>query len=153
MIDLSLPITHLLLFAAHRNFQNYRTILGIFLNNIFQSDAAYEPKSAIIVFLRRLASAVGEYRRGREALVEFIALPQDTPPAITVYLKSLSHFECTIVNSYLALEAHNAIAKIISAPKAYSSGGGSSAERLGKLYTTLKHSLPPEIRNSRLVDE
>ena len=74
-----------------------------FLNNIFQSDAAYEPKSAIIVFLRRLASAVGEYRQGREALVEFIALPQDTPPGITVYLKSLSHFECTIVNSYLAL--------------------------------------------------
>ena len=118
---------------------------SFFLSNILRSDAADETKSAMIVFLRRLASAVREYRQGREALVEFIALPQGSAPGITLYLKSLSHFEYTIVNSYLALLAHNAIATTFSIGRAYSSGDGSSAERLGKLYNSFKHYLLPEI--------
>src|SRR5262245_2531988 len=67
---------------------------SFFLNNIFQLDAVDE--TAMIVFLRRLASAVREYRQGREAPVEFIALPRDSAPGIALYLKSLSHFEYTI---------------------------------------------------------
>jgi hypothetical protein len=118
---------------------------SFFLNNILRSDAPDETKSAMIVFLRRLASAVREYRQGREALVEFIALPQGSAPGITLYLKSLSHFEYTIVNSYLVLLAHNAIAATFSIGRAYSRSDRSPLGRLGKLYNSFKHSLLSEI--------
>ena len=72
---------------------------SFFLENILGLGAADEIKSAIIVFLRRLASAVREYRQGREALVEFIALPQGSAPGITLYLKSLNR--CLILSTRL----------------------------------------------------
>jgi hypothetical protein len=118
---------------------------SFFLNNMFHAQDSDKAKSTIIVFLRRLAGAIREYRIGRDLLLQFVASPRDAQPGIELYLRSLAHFEYSIVNAYLVVEAYNEIARIYELGKVYSPGDDSAAERLGRLYNSFKHSLLPDI--------
>src|SRR4051812_41751238 len=66
---------------------------SFFLNNLLRADLPDRSRSASVVFLRRISGAFREYRLGREMLLEFINIPKGADRAVTLYLKSLSHFE------------------------------------------------------------
>ena len=60
---------------------------------------------------------------------------------VRAYLRALSSFEASAVNTYLALKAHDAVGKFIdpTAPPTFNSGDGSPSQRLNAVYNALKH--------------
>ncbi|RZN35697.1 hypothetical protein [Bradyrhizobium sp. Leo121] len=114
---------------------------SFYLNNVFVVGVPDKVRSPIIVFLRRLANAVRDYRAGRERMLECVAALRHSNAMVQGYLAALSHFESTIVNTYLALMSHEAIGRLMDPhfPKPFQSGDGSPPQRLNAAYNALKH--------------
>jgi hypothetical protein len=114
---------------------------SFFLNNVFQGEVEDKTRSLILLFLRRLAQGVREYRFGREQFLRFVETLPRTNNVTGLYLRALSHFEQAVINTYLAVLAHAAIAGIIvpSSERPYKKSDGSPAQRLGAVYNALKH--------------
>src|SRR3981189_1565492 len=85
---------------------------SFFLNNIL-SEKPDPPRPLIVVFLRRYAQAIREYRIARSFIADYVAALAETNNVSGLYLRSLSHFEQAISNLYLALMAHKAIAQMV----------------------------------------
>ncbi len=114
---------------------------SFFLNSIFVAPGPDKARPLILVFVRRLAQAIREYRSARDYLSQYVAALPQTNNVTGLYLQALSHFEQTVVNAYLALLAHYAIGKTIdpSAGKPFNPGDGAPAQRLNSLSNALKH--------------
>jgi hypothetical protein len=113
---------------------------SFFLNNIFSTEPD-RARPLIVVFLRRYAQAVREYRAARETIAEYMAALPQTNNVSGLYLRSLSHFEQAIINLYLALMASKSIAQLIvpGTEDPFRSNDGSPAEALNELYNATKH--------------
>jgi hypothetical protein len=113
---------------------------SFFLNNIFSAEPD-RARPLIVVFLRRYAQAVREYRVARETTAEYIAALPQTNNVTDLYLRSLSHFEQAIINLYLALMASKSIAQLIvpGTEDPFRSNDGSPAAALYELYSAIKH--------------
>jgi hypothetical protein len=112
-----------------------------FLNNIFTATTSDNTRSLTFVFLRRLTNAVRDYRKGREEMLACVAARPCSNDMVRAYLRALSYFETSAVNTYLALKAHDAVGKSIdpTAPPAFNPGDGSPSQRLNAVYNALKH--------------
>jgi hypothetical protein len=114
---------------------------SFFLNNVFQFNFPDPARPMIVIFLRRLAQSVREYRAGRERLSEYVSALPKTNNVASVYLKSLAHFEQAVGSAYVALLSHNTVAKLIE-PKVgrhFEPNDGSPAQRLNSLSNASKH--------------
>ena len=114
---------------------------SFYLNNIFVTGVPDKLRSPIIVFLRRFANAVRDYRAGREQMLECVAVLQHSNAMVQGYLAALSNFESAIVNTYLALMSHGAVGRLLDPnfPRPFQSGDGSPPQRLNAAYNALKH--------------
>jgi hypothetical protein len=112
-----------------------------FLNNVLIFDFPDNTRSLTIAFLRRLKNATQAYRDGRDQMLRCVAALRHSNEMVRAYLDSLSHFESAIVNAYLALLAHDAVAKLIDpvAPRSFNKNDNSPAQRLNAAYNALKH--------------
>lgn len=112
---------------------------SFFLNNLFiEADPA---RSLIVVFFRRYAQAVREYRSTQSLIAEYLhALPQ-TNNVTGLYHRALSHLEQAITNLYLSLMAHRRIGQlhVPDEPRPFEPNDGSPAFKLYLLYTAIKH--------------
>ena len=114
---------------------------SFYLNNIIMTGVPDKVRSPIIVFLRRLANAVRDYRAGRGRMLECVAALQHSNAMVQGYLAALSHFESAIVNTYLALMSHEAIGRLIDPnhPRPFQPDDGSPSQRLNAAYNAIKH--------------
>ena len=100
-------------------------------------------KVLLLNFIRRLRSAIGEYRSGREHLVQYVSkLPDQS--GLGNYNKALAHFEDCIFNGHIAIVCLNGLGKHLrrsdpSVPAVYRHGDGSDYDRLRKLNNRIKH--------------
>lgn len=87
--------------------QNYSG--SFFLNNLFINGDLNPARPLIVVFLRRYAQAVREYRAARILIFDYLAALPQTNNVTGLYSRALSHFEQAVSNLYLSLMAHRRI--------------------------------------------
>ena len=82
-----------------------------------------------------------DYRIGREEMLACVTALTCSNNMVRAYLRALSHYEASVVNTYLALIAHDAVGKLIdpTLPRTFNPGDGSPSQRLNALYNALKH--------------
>ena len=114
---------------------------SFFFNNIFTEQLPERTLSLTNVFLRRFANAVQDYRNGRREMLACIAAPPCSNEMVRAYMRALSHFEASVVNTNLALKAHDTVGKLWNPkePLSFSKGDGSPCQRLNAVYNALKH--------------
>jgi hypothetical protein len=113
---------------------------SFFLNNVWL-DGQNPALPFCAVYFRRLATAFREYRSGRERMIQCVNAQPHSNEMVTHYLSALTNFEAAIVNSYLALLAHDGVARSLvpNAGRSFTGGDGSPAQRLNVIYNALKH--------------
>ena len=114
---------------------------SFFFNNIFTEQVSDRTLSLTNVFLRRFANAVEDYRNGRKEMLACVAALQCSNDMVRGYMRALSYFEACVVNTNLALKAHDTVGKLWNPkePRTFNPGDGSSAQRLNAVYNALKH--------------
>jgi hypothetical protein len=114
---------------------------SFFLNNILTEQVAEITLSLTNVFLRRFANAVQDYRNGREEMLTCVAALPRSNDMVRAYMRALSFFEACIVNTNLALKAHDTVGKIWdpAQPRTFNKRDGSPWQRLNAVYNALKH--------------
>jgi hypothetical protein len=106
--------------------------LGSFLlNNILIRSYPEKGRTLAIVFLRRLVNATWAYRGGRDQMLRCVCA-KPSNEMIPAYLNS--HFESAIVNTCLALRAHDALGRLIDPAEKCS-----EAQELIDAYDALRH--------------
>jgi hypothetical protein len=114
---------------------------SFFLNNIYTGQVPERTLSLTNVFLRRFTNAVEDYRNGRKEMLACVTALPCSSDMVRAYMRALSYFEVSIVNTYLALKAHDTVGKIWdpAAPPTFNKGDGSPSQRLNAVYNALKH--------------
>ena len=85
---------------------------SFFLNNVLTEQGSDRTLSLTNVFLRRFANAVQDYRNGRKEMLACVAALPRSDDMIRAYMRALSYFEASVVNTNLALKAHDTVGKI-----------------------------------------
>jgi hypothetical protein len=114
---------------------------SFFLNNILTEQDPEITLSLTNIFLRRFANAVQDYRNGRKEMMACVAALTRSNDMVRSYMRALSYFEASIVNTNLALKAHDTAGKIWdpAQPRTFNKGDGSPWQRLNAVYNALKH--------------
>jgi hypothetical protein len=114
---------------------------SFFFNNIFTEQTAERTLSLTNVFLRRFANAVQDYRNGRKEMLACVAAVPCSNDMVRAYMRALSYFEASVVNTNLALKAHDTAGKLWNPkePRTFKPGDGSPWQRLNAVYNALKH--------------
>ena len=102
-----------------------------------------EYKPFIFAILRRGQMALIEHENGRRALQDYAGGNKNR---ISVYFRSLYHFEIAINLTY---QAHDLFMKITKT-RLFNKNDGSQLERLNRIYNVSKHLEPSTIPNSYL---
>ena len=128
---------------------------SFFFNNVFTEQEPDRTLSLTNVFLRRFANAVEDYRNGRKEMCACVAALQCSNEMVRAYMRALSYFEACVVNTNLALKAHDTVGKLWNPkePRTFNTGDGSPAQRLNTVYNALKHfddnqakgTVPPDV--------
>jgi hypothetical protein len=105
---------------------------SFFLNNILTEQDPEFTLSLTNVFLRRFANAVQDYQNGRKEMLACVAALTRSDNMVRAYMRALSYFEACIVNTNLALKAHDTVGKIWDPvqPRTFNKGDGSPWQRL-----------------------
>lgn len=90
--------------------------------------------------------ALVEYENGRKSLKDYADGDKNR---ISIYFRSLYHFEIAISLTY---QAHELFMKITGA-RLFEKNDNSQLERLNRVYNVSKHLEPSNIPNSHLHDE
>lgn len=89
----------------------------------------------ILNFLRRLETAVTEYRQGREKLQNYVDELPKRNNHFLMAMRALSHFEQSTSVLYQAVM----LTEPITRERPFQKGDGSSVERLNMIYNRSKH--------------
>ncbi len=70
-----------------------------------------------------------------------VAAPRCSNDMVRAYMRALSHFEACVVNTNLAVKAHDTLGKlwVPNGPRSFNPGDGSPFQRLNAVYNALKH--------------
>jgi hypothetical protein len=110
--------------------------LGVaILNCVFVSDYQKEIRWYLLNFIRRMETAVGEYRLGRSELQNYVEQLPDRNNHFLTALRALSHFEQSIAALYQAVD----LVRCITAQDPFKKNDGSPMDRLNKIYNRSKH--------------
>lgn len=114
---------------------------SFFLNNIFTEQLPERTLSLTNVFLRRFVNAVQDYRNARKEMLRCVAALPCSNAMVRAYMRALSYFEACVVNTNLALKAHDTVGKLWdpNEPRTFERGDGSPWQRLNTVYNALKH--------------
>jgi len=113
------------------------------LNSILCIQVKDEYKPFIFGILRRAQMALVEYENGRKSLKDYADGDKNR---ISIYFRSLYHFEIAISLTY---QAHELFMKITGA-RLFEKNDNSQLERLNRVYNVSKHLEPSNIPNSHL---
>jgi hypothetical protein len=113
------------------------------LNSIFRTQVKQEYKPFIFAILRRAQMALVEHEYGRMALQDYAGGNKNR---ISVYFRSLYHFEIAVNLTY---QAHDFFMKITK-KSLFNKNDSSQLERLNRIYNVSKHLEPSTIPNSHL---
>jgi len=113
------------------------------LNSIFCVNVKQEYKPFIFAILRRAQMALVEHENGRIALQNYVNGKKDR---ISIYFRSLYHFEIAI---NLVYQAHEIFMKIKKG-QLFQKNDGTPLERLNRIYNVSKHLEPSTIPDTHL---
>ena len=116
---------------------------SLVLNQMLFSIYAEPVKVLLLNFVRRLDAAIGEYRSGRDYLMQYLSTLPDHRE-LDKHNRALAHFEDCIINGYIAIVCLNGLGTHFrrsdpSAPAVFIPGDGSDYDRLRKLNNRIKH--------------
>ena len=102
---------------------------------IFNDFPPEEMRPFVINFIRRIYGSFIAYQSARQDVIELV---KDGNGRWSPYFSALNHFESTIAQLYLALDA----IRKFSNHNFFANGDGSFEELLNRIYNTSKHTLP-----------
>lgn len=105
------------------------------LNSVFVVTYKREIRRYLLNFIRRMETAVGEYRLGRRELLNYVEQLPVRNNHFLAALRALSHFE----QSAAALYQAAILLTRIKPGQLFNKGDGSSVECLNKIYNRSKH--------------
>jgi hypothetical protein len=113
-------------------------VSNFILNSIFRVSVEPRPKQYILFFLRRAETAFREYENARISFQDYV---DGRRQRVSVYFKSLFHFETCIAQMWQAIDQTMSFGKRATGEttKIYTKGDGSSYERLNNLYNISRY--------------
>lgn len=117
--------------------ENYFLLFAI--NEALGKNYPEHLRVTLLNFMRRLHFAADQYRLAQESLKKYVdGLPQTQ--AISVYNRSLLHFESCILNLYTAVLCLENVSNLLSITTfMFEENDGSDYDRLRKLNNRIKH--------------
>jgi hypothetical protein len=114
---------------------------SLLLNQLLSTELYSESAKVLLAsFIGRLDTAIKEYRKGRDHLMNYVgALPQHDK--LTDFREALSHFEACILHAHIAVVSLDGAGQFLPGVRhrVYIVGDGSDYDRLRSLSNRVKH--------------